>query len=62
MVCESLEKMSATRIVIAHRLSTIMRCDRIVLLNNGRIEEEGSYDELMKKKGRFYNMAIRQLA
>lgn len=35
-----------TSIVIAHRLSTVKRCDRIVVLNNGRVVEEGSYQDL----------------
>ena len=35
-----------TSIVIAHRLSTVKRCDRIVVLNNGRVVEEGTYQDL----------------
>lgn len=60
MVCETLEKMDATRIVIAHRLSTIIKCDRIIVLDKGRIVEQGSYDELMKNNGLFYQLASRQ--
>lgn len=62
LVCESLEKLKATRIVIAHRLSTIMNCDRILVMANGKVVEQGTYDELMELKGRFYQLAIRQNA
>lgn len=61
MVCESLEKLNATRLVIAHRLSTIINCDRIIVLDKGQIVEEGTYNDLMEKKGLFYNLAHRQL-
>jgi len=61
-VCESLEKLHSTRVVIAHRLSTIMNCDRIYVLQKGRIEECGTYEELMKQRGFFYQLAKRQLA
>lgn len=61
-VCESLDKMDVTRIVVAHRLSTIKSCDRILVLQNGTIAEEGNYDALMAKKGLFYQLASRQIA
>ncbi|MDO8336183.1 MAG: ATP-binding cassette domain-containing protein, partial [Candidatus Saccharibacteria bacterium] len=44
---------SVTAVVIAHRLSTIREMDRILVLEGGKIIEEGSFDELLKKKGRF---------
>lgn len=62
MVCESLERLRATRVVIAHRLSTVMNCDRIFVLERGTLVEEGSYQELMDKKGRFYELALRQIS
>lgn len=62
MVCESLERLQATRIVIAHRLSTVMNCDRIFVLEQGQVIEQGSYTELMEKRGRFYDLAIRQIS
>ena len=62
MVCETLEKMDSTRIVIAHRLSTIMRCDRIIVLEAGKVVEQGTYEELMENKGLFYKLARRQMA
>ncbi|MGN0585594.1 MAG: ATP-binding cassette domain-containing protein, partial [Ruminococcus sp.] len=62
MVCDTLEKMNSTRIVIAHRLSTIIKCDRIIVLDKGRVAEEGTYEELMNNKALFYQLASRQMA
>ncbi len=45
-----------TTFVIAHRLSTIRNANRIYVLHKGRIAEEGSHDELIAKRGRYYNM------
>ena len=61
IVCESLDKMKATRIVAAHRLSTIRGCNRIVVLSEGKIAEEGNYDALMARRGLFYRLASRQI-
>ncbi len=61
-VCESLERMNVTRIVIAHRLSTIQACDRILVMENGKLIDEGNYETLMAHDGLFRRMAIRQLA
>jgi ATP-binding cassette subfamily B protein len=46
-----------TTIIIAHRLSTIKKVDRIFFLENGEIKEEWNYNDLMKKKGKFYKLA-----
>lgn len=62
MVSNSLDRMHVTRIVVAHRLSTIQNCDRIIVMDEGRIVEEGNYESLMRKKGLFYDLAIRQIA
>ena len=61
-VCDTLSKLDATRIVVAHRLSTIIPCDRIIVMDHGRIVEEGNYNQLMDKKGLFYEMAQRQIS
>ncbi len=50
-----------TSIVIAHRLSTIKHCDRILVINRGRIVEDGSHYELMKRQGVYYRLYTRQL-
>lgn len=59
-VSESLERLKCTRIVIAHRLSTIRHCDRIVVLDQGKIVEDGTYEELLEKKGHFAELVERQ--
>lgn len=61
-VTESLEQLGITRLVIAHRLSTIERADRILVLWDGRIVEQGTYRELIAVDGRFAELARRQLA
>ena len=59
-VSEALDSMGCTRIVIAHRLSTIKHCDRILVLDGGHIVEDGTYDELIKRKGFFAELVERQ--
>ena len=59
-VSEALDRMNCTRIVIAHRLSTVRNCDRILVMDQGRIIEEGSYDQLIRKKGYFAELVDRQ--
>ena len=59
-VTEALDSYKCTRIVIAHRLSTIQACDRILLLKGGKIEEDGTYDELLARKGFFAELVDRQ--
>ena len=59
-VSQALDKLKCTRIVVAHRLSTIMQCDRIIVLDKGKIAEDGTYDELMAKKGIFAELVKRQ--
>ena len=59
-VSKSLDGLKCTRIVIAHRLSTIKHCDRIVYLEKGRIVEDGTYEELIEKNGKFADLVARQ--
>lgn len=59
-VSESLDALKCTRIVIAHRLSTIKQCDRIIVLDHGKIIEDGKYDELIAKNGFFAELVARQ--
>ena len=59
-ISEALDGLKSTRIVIAHRLSTIRRCDRILVLQDGRITEDGTYDELIAKNGYFAGLVERQ--
>jgi ATP-binding cassette subfamily B protein len=50
-----------TTFVIAHRLSTVRRADLILLLENGRVIERGSHEELMANQGMYYDMVMRQM-
>jgi ABC-type bacteriocin/lantibiotic exporter with double-glycine peptidase domain len=61
IVTTSLERLRCTRIVIAHRLSTIMKADKIIVIDEGRIIEVGTYDDLMDMDGPFRALAHRQL-
>ena len=59
-VSEALDSLKCTRIVIAHRLSTIKQCDRIIVLDGGKIVEDGTYEELLEKQGYFHELVERQ--
>ena len=59
-VSDALDKLRCTRVVIAHRLSTIRNCDRILMMDQGKIIEEGTYEELIRKQGAFADMVARQ--
>jgi len=61
-VLESLEGLDATRVVIAHRLSTVRNADRIVVLERGRIVQQGTFRELAAAPGPFAAMLARQVA
>ncbi|HDR7417176.1 TPA: ABC transporter ATP-binding protein [Bacillus cereus] len=63
MIQQALEvvKKGRTTFIIAHRLSTIKSADQIIVLDRGSILEKGSHDELMKKRGRYYDMYKTQM-
>jgi ABC-type multidrug transport system fused ATPase/permease subunit len=50
-----------TTFVIAHRLSTVRRADLILLMDDGRILERGTHDELMNRQGTYHKMVLRQM-
>lgn len=62
LVQEGIEKLlhGRTSFVVAHRLSTIRDCDKIMVINDGRIEEVGSHNELLNNKGSYYDLYMTQ--
>ena len=61
IVTESLAKLKCTRIVIAHRLSTIKHCNRVILLQDGRVAADGSYEEVKDKLEKVNIEKVREL-
>lgn len=62
IVIESLEALAVTRIVIAHRLTTIQKADLIIVMDKGKVVQQGDYQTLISTPGLFKQMAERQLA
>ncbi|WP_112179964.1 ABC transporter ATP-binding protein [Paraliobacillus zengyii] len=58
LIQEALEKLASDRttFIVAHRLSTITHADRIVLIENGQVTEQGTHEQLMKKQTGYYNL------
>jgi ATP-binding cassette subfamily B protein len=58
LIQEALDKLmeGRTAVLIAHRLSTIRHVDRILFLENGKIQEQGTHDTLVGLRGRYYRM------
>ncbi|OQX95185.1 hypothetical protein B6I21_06695, partial [candidate division KSB1 bacterium 4572_119] len=58
LIQEALSKLmsSRTSICIAHRLSTIQNCDQIIVMHKGEIREQGTHQELLKKKGIYFKL------
>ena len=54
-------KTGRTTIIVAHRLSTVRNSDKIVAINNGVVEEEGTHDQLMEKKGLYHSLVTAQM-
>ena len=62
VVMESTHQLRATRVVIAHRLSTIMDADRVIVMADGRVEQQGPPAELLADtEGLFHALVRRQL-
>lgn len=59
-VSDALGGLKCTRVVIAHRLSTIRHADRIIMIEGGKIVEDGTYDELVAANGKFADLVARQ--
>jgi ATP-binding cassette subfamily B protein len=49
-----------TSFVIAHRLSTIRRANRIIVIENGKIAEQGTHAELLRQRGHYYRLYTQQ--
>jgi ABC-type bacteriocin/lantibiotic exporter with double-glycine peptidase domain len=60
-VMDRLSHLGVTRIVVAHRLSTVRQADHIVVLDRGRVVEDGPFDALIANNGLFASLARRQL-
>ncbi len=63
MIMENMEKVTAgkTVVVVAHRLSTVKNADQIVVLDKGEIVEKGTHDQLISKKGKYFELVRNQL-
>ncbi|MEM8618688.1 MAG: ATP-binding cassette domain-containing protein [Actinomycetota bacterium] len=59
-IAANLASLGATRIVVAHRLSTIRQADQIVVLDEGRVADTGTYDSLLRRSPQFQTLARRQ--
>ena len=59
-VLESVYEMKCTVLMVAHRLSTVINCDRIIMLQNGSIAEQGDYETLIKNNGAFAELVRKQ--
>jgi ATP-binding cassette subfamily B (MDR/TAP) protein 1 len=64
LVQEALDRLmkGRTTIVIAHRLTTVRDADKICVIQKGSLAEEGTHDELIERKGVYFNLVSRQLA
>lgn len=57
-ISQNLSQLKCTQIIIAHRLSTIIDSDMIIVMEDGKIVEEGTHDELLARKGAYYRLYI----
>ena len=58
---KSLDTLDATKIIIAHRISAVRRADEIIFLEDGSIKERGSHEELLAKRGLYYDTYVAQM-
>jgi NHLM bacteriocin system ABC transporter ATP-binding protein len=60
IIMKNLNALGITRIIVAHRLSTVAEADRILVVDRGRIVEDGTFEQLMAARGMFHSLAARQ--
>ncbi len=60
VIMENIKARKLTAVIVAHRLSTVRDCDCILVLDNGKIAEQGTHDELMKLRGKYYTLVSSQ--
>jgi ABC-type multidrug transport system fused ATPase/permease subunit len=63
MIVSTLRDMKRQRtiVLVSHRLSTVADCDRIYVMSDGRVVEEGTHDELIARRGHYFEMAKHQM-
>ena len=64
LIQDSLERIKTigTMLIVAHRLSTVQHADNIIVLDHGEIQEQGSHQELLAMKGRYYKLYTLQFS
>lgn len=60
LTIEKLKNKGVTVVIIAHRLSTVMNSDKIVVLENGKLQEEGTHEQLILKNGKYKTLWNKQ--
>ena len=60
LIQETLNEVNATKLIVAHRISAVRNADEIIILDGGRIVERGTHDELLLKKGAYYETYMAQ--